>query len=73
VVSKSGIIRRNVMELRLGKIESIKIDQGIVGRVLNFGSIMICGTGGDKTPIESIANPMEFQKQFMSVVDVNKG
>lgn len=69
VVSKSGIIRRTAMELRLGKIESIKVDQGIVGRILNFGSIHICGTGGEQTPIECIADPLEFQKHFMSVVD----
>ena len=69
IISKSGIIRRTTMELRLDKIESIKVDQGIMGRILNFGSITISGTGGDKTPIESIADPLQFQKHFMSAVD----
>ncbi len=68
IISKSGIIRRSIMELRLEKIESIKVDQGIMGRILNFGSITIAGTGGDKTPIERIANPLQFQKHFMSAV-----
>jgi uncharacterized membrane protein YdbT with pleckstrin-like domain len=70
IISKSGIIQRTTMELRLDKIESIKVDQGIMGRMLNFGSITISGTGGDKTPIESIADPLEFQKRFMSAVDI---
>lgn len=69
IISKSGIIQRTTMELRLDKIESIKVDQGLMGRMLNFGSITISGTGGDKTPIESIADPLQFQKYFMSAVD----
>ncbi len=69
IISKAGIISRAVMELRLDKIESIQVEQGLLGRMLNFGSIMIAGTGGDKTPIESIAEPLLFQKYFMSAVD----
>jgi len=69
IISKVGIFNRSTMELRLDKIESIKVDQGIMGRILNFGSITIAGTGGDKTPLESIADPLQFQKQFMSVAD----
>ena len=69
IVSKTGIISRAVMELRLDKIESIQVEQSVLGRMLNFGAIMIAGTGGDKTPIESIAEPLLFQKYFMSAVD----
>jgi len=69
IISKVGIFNRSTMELRLDKIESIKVDQRIMGRILNFGSITIAGTGGDKTPLESIADPLQFQKQFMSVAD----
>jgi uncharacterized membrane protein YdbT with pleckstrin-like domain len=69
IVSRTGIISRDVMELRLDKIESIQVGQGVLGRILNYGSIMIAGTGGDKTPIESIADPLLFQKNFMSAVD----
>jgi uncharacterized membrane protein YdbT with pleckstrin-like domain len=72
IIAKSGIIQRTTIELRLDKIESIKVDQGIMGRILNFGSITICGTGGDKTPIERISDPLQFQKYFMSAVDRGK-
>lgn len=72
IISKSGLVRRSIMELRLDKIESIKVDQSIVGRLLNFGSITIAGTGGDKTPIERIADPLQFQKHFMSAVDTRR-
>ncbi|MDO8597339.1 MAG: PH domain-containing protein, partial [Sulfuricaulis sp.] len=72
IISKSGVIQRTTMELSLDKIESIKVDQGIMGRILNFGLITISGTGGDKTPIESIADPLQFQKHFMSAVDARR-
>jgi len=66
IISKSGIFKRATMELRLDKIESIKVDQSVMGRILNFGSVTIAGTGGDATPIESIADPLEFQRHFTS-------
>jgi len=69
IVSKTGIIRRSTMELRLDKIESIKVDQHLMGRLLNFGSITLAGTGGDKTPIECIRAPLDFQKHFMAAFD----
>jgi uncharacterized membrane protein YdbT with pleckstrin-like domain len=72
IISKRGIVQRATMEMRLDKIESITVDQGLTGRMLNFGSITISGTGGDKTPIESIADPLEFQKYFMTATDVGR-
>ena len=72
IISKSGIVSRATMEMRLDKIESIAVDQGLWGRMLNFGSITIAGTGGDRTPIESITEPLEFQKYFMTATDVER-
>jgi len=57
------------MELRLDKIESIQVDQPLLGRLLNYGAVTLAGTGGDKTPIESIRNPVEFQKQFTTALN----
>ncbi len=72
IIAKSGIVSRATMEMRLDKIESITVDQGFWGRMLNFGSITIAGTGGDRTPIESITEPLAFQKYFMSATDVER-
>ena len=72
IIAKSGIVRRATMEMRLDKIESITVEQGFWGRMLNFGSITIAGTGGDRTPIESITEPLAFQKYFMTATDVER-
>lgn len=62
VIAKTGFIRRNTIELRLSKVEGLSVDQGVLGRIFNFGTINITGTGGIKTPIPYIKNPVEFRR-----------
>jgi len=72
VITKSGLIQRNTTEMFLEKVESIQVDQGILGRIFDFGSITISGTGGDKSPVNSVSQPLEFRKAFMTAVDANR-
>jgi len=60
---KVGWIRRNTLELLLNKIESVSVDQSIIGRIFDFGSITVTGTGGAKSPFQKIAKPMDFRNQ----------
>ena len=61
VIAKVGLIRRDTVELRLEKIESLMVNQSIFGRMLNYGSVSVTGTGGTKTPIPYISNPASFR------------
>ncbi|ELV07398.1 PH domain-containing protein [Wohlfahrtiimonas chitiniclastica] len=61
VIAKTGFIRRNTVELRNEKIESVIVDQPVFGRIFNYGSIITRGTGGTNTPIPWIASPMLFR------------
>ena len=72
IIAKSGLIERKTMEMFLEKVESIQVDQGLLGRIFDFGSITISGTGGDKSPIRNISAPLEFRKAFMGAVDANR-
>jgi len=72
IITKSGLIQRNTTEMFLEKVESIQVDQGILGRIFDFGSITISGTGGDKSPVNSVSQPLEFRKAFMTAVDANR-
>jgi hypothetical protein len=56
----------------LEKVESIQVDQGVLGRIFDFGSITISGTGGDKSPVTNVAQPLEFRKAFMTAVDATR-
>jgi uncharacterized membrane protein YdbT with pleckstrin-like domain len=57
VVAKVGFIRRNSIEVLLTKVEGIRIEQSILGRMLNYGAI-ITGAAGSSNPFTSIANPI---------------
>ena len=67
VISKSGLISRDTMEMNISKVESIQVDQSILGRIFNHGSILIAGAGDPKTPVIGIAEPLEFRKKFFEV------
>jgi uncharacterized membrane protein YdbT with pleckstrin-like domain len=61
VIYKTGFINRHTMEMHMDKIESVDVDQGILGRLLNFGDITINGTGEGKEYIREIDHPLEFR------------
>lgn len=66
VIAKFGFISRDSVDLRLEKVESLSFNQDILGRIFNFGYIVINGTG-NKTPIPFI--PIEFKKAFENFLD----
>lgn len=69
IIAKSGLIRRNTIELKVNRVESLGVDQGILGRILNFGSIVVKGVGGSHAPIPYISLPMEFRQQVNNFLD----
>lgn len=69
IIAKTGLIRRNTIELKVTRVESLGVDQGILGRIFNFGSITIKGTGGSNAPIPYIAKPLEFRQRVNFYLD----
>jgi uncharacterized membrane protein YdbT with pleckstrin-like domain len=67
IIVKTGIFSRRTLEMNLNKIESVNVDQGIVGRMLGYGTITIIGTGGTRESFPDIANAVEFRKRFQEV------
>jgi len=62
VIAKFGFIRRNTVELKLDRIEGLRINQGIFGRIFNYGSVVVSGTGVTQAPIPAIDSPLEFRR-----------
>jgi uncharacterized membrane protein YdbT with pleckstrin-like domain len=62
VIIKVGALRRRTLELQLGKVESVTVNQGILGRIFGYGTIVVTGTGGTKEPFKQIAAPMGFRQ-----------
>lgn len=69
VIAKFGFISRRSIELNLGKVESVQVNQGILGRIFNFGTLVISGAGNPQAPIPGISNPMTFRRSFMEYQD----
>lgn len=73
VIAKVGLIRRSTVELNHSKVESFNVDQGILGRIFGYGTVTVNGTGGVRTPIPNVENPLEFRRQAMAAIDESQG
>lgn len=69
VIAKFGFISRQTIELNLAKVESVQVNQGVLGRIFNFGTLVISGAGNPQAPIPGISNPMTFRRSFMEYQD----
>jgi len=73
VMMKLGVLDTRSVELLLGKVESITVEQSLTGRILGFGDIVVSGSGGTKEPFSHIQSPMEFRRAVQSVTDAQSG
>ena len=69
VIAKFGFISRQTVELNVNKVESIQVNQGVLGRIFNYGTLVISGAGNPQAPIPGISNPMAFRRAFMESQD----
>ena len=69
IIFKEGLITRRTMEFNHSKIESLREEQGIMGRIFDYGSLVIEGTGGGKEYLKNIDAPLEFKKQAQYAAD----
>jgi uncharacterized membrane protein YdbT with pleckstrin-like domain len=53
----------------LAKIESVAVNQGILGRLLNFGAVTVTGTGGTKESFRAIGGPFVVRKKISQIIE----
>lgn len=70
VLIKVGWISRDSLEIMLEKIEGVLVDQSIGGRILNYGTITIIGTGGTKDSFPFIPDPLAFRRTVQEAFDI---
>lgn len=61
IIYKRGFIRRRTIEMHLDKVESVDVDQSILGRIMNYGDILIRGVGEGIEPLKNIGSPITFR------------
>jgi uncharacterized membrane protein YdbT with pleckstrin-like domain len=64
VIYKAGILSRHTLEMNRSKVESIDVDQSILGRIFGFGTVTVRGTGGSLEPIRNISDPLTFRSHI---------
>jgi uncharacterized membrane protein YdbT with pleckstrin-like domain len=64
VVHKTGFIKRRTFEMSLDKVESVDVNQSILGRLLNYGNVTVRGVGEGAETIQTIASPLEFRNHI---------
>jgi uncharacterized membrane protein YdbT with pleckstrin-like domain len=67
VIYKTGFIRRQTNEMHMDKVESVRVDQSILGRLFDYGDVDVLGTGTGFEPIKTIARPLELRNHITGV------
>ena len=61
VVLKRGFIRRHTVEMNMQKVESVDVDQTQLGRMFNYGTVTIKGTGSTLESLRMIDHPLKLR------------
>ena len=71
VIYKTGLIRRKTKEMHMDKVESVEVDQSILGRLFDFGTVSIIGTGDSVEKLAKIAQPIELRNSITVRSDIS--
>jgi uncharacterized membrane protein YdbT with pleckstrin-like domain len=71
IIKKTGLLSRDTVELNLEKIESLSVDQSIFGRIFNYGTLTVVGTGGTRAVVNWVEDPLEFRKVYIEHIMKN--
>lgn len=70
VLTKKGLIRQHTIEIPHRQFESASIRQSTLGRILNYGTVIVSGTGGNITYMHNVEAPFELRQ---AVVKAKEG
>ena len=59
VIFKNGFVRRHTVEMNMDKVETVKVDQSLLGRLLGYGTIHVLGTGRGIEHLHTVASPLD--------------
>ncbi|MPZ36904.1 MAG: PH domain-containing protein [Rhizobiales bacterium] len=67
VIYKTGFINRRTNEMNMDKVESVQVDQSILGRILDYGTVTITGTGVGLETLTGVAQPIDLRNSITAV------
>ena len=72
VFVKVGLAARRTIELLLSRVESIGVEESVMGRMLGYGTVIVHGTGGTPEIFNRIAHPLEFRTQVQQQIETSQ-
>ena len=66
VILKRGLIARHTVEMNVGKIETVDVEQGLAGRLWGYGTLLIHGTGSGFEPLVGIGAPLSIRNAIVA-------
>jgi uncharacterized membrane protein YdbT with pleckstrin-like domain len=66
VIYKRGFIWRETAEMNMDKVESVDVTQSVLGRLLDYGSIHVKGTGTGIEHLHRIASPLVLRNAIIA-------
>jgi|SRR5665647_3052935 len=69
IIMKRGLVSRDTVEINLNKVESLHVNQGLMGRILGYGDVTVVGTGASLEPLRGISSPLELRKKLGGVAE----
>jgi uncharacterized membrane protein YdbT with pleckstrin-like domain len=73
VFVKVGLAARRTIELLLSRVESIGVEESVMGRMFGYGRVIVHGTGGTPETFNMIAHPLEFRTQVQQQIEQSQG
>ena len=71
LIAKYGLFRRRSVDVLLAHISGVKVNQGLFGRGLDFGDLLIFVSGGNRQ-ITCIKQPQEFRAAVLTQLEQAK-
>jgi uncharacterized membrane protein YdbT with pleckstrin-like domain len=69
VIVKTGILTRRTFEMLLSRIESIGVEEPMMGRILGYGTVILRGVGGTPDEFDLIASPLKFRSHVQEQIE----
>ena len=66
VIYKRGFINRHTVETNMDKVATVDVDQSILGRLLNYGTVTVKGTGLTFEPLRHVESPIELRNAIIA-------
>ena len=73
VIYKTGFIRRHTVEMNMDKVETVQVDQTVLGRVLDYGNLHVLGTGQGIEHLHMIGSPLTLRNAITTQESMRRG